>query len=168
LALLKIAVCSAPVLSSDSACRRFLRLFPPMAVRRSTNEVLPALILDSGWVRDRSWSFPATSFDCSLLIEQEVRDDLSETLVLIPQRANFPSIASVHFVVLVAPAIECRFSDPQLPAHVHGGRSGFDLSKRPDLLLLREPARAHGRCSECWGSCLTLAHIIRRLYHSKG
>jgi hypothetical protein len=112
--------------------------------------------------------FPDASLDGSLLIEQEIRDDLSQTLVLISQGAHFLVVASVHSIVLVAPAIERRFRDSQLSAHLDGGRPGFDLPKGPNDLVLRKPARSHRGRSECWGSRLTLAHIIIVLYRTKG
>jgi hypothetical protein len=56
-------------------------------------------------------SIPGSGFDGSLLIQEEIRDDLPQTLVLVSQQAHFVVVVSVHSIALVAPAIERCFRD---------------------------------------------------------
>jgi hypothetical protein len=105
--------------------------------------------------------FPSDGFRGALVIEQEVGDDLSESLIFVAKVADFPSAASARAIVLAAPAVERRLGDPQFAAQLHSGLAGAYLPERFEDLLVCEFAGSH--------SCLLmLAHIIPHTYRTNG
>ena len=79
----------------------------------------------------------------SLLIEQKVRNDLAELLILIAQITHLSRLDPAQVIVLAAPAVERGFGDAQLPAYLHRRRSIAYLSERSNDLVFRELAWSH-------------------------
>jgi len=79
----------------------------------------------------------------SMLIEQEVRHDLAEFLVLVAQVAELPRLDSAHLIVPAPPAVERCFRDTKLAAYLHRWRAVSHLAQRADDLGFGESARSH-------------------------
>ncbi|HVS60509.1 MAG TPA: hypothetical protein VHE82_07445 [Gemmatimonadaceae bacterium] len=76
-------------------------------------------------------------------VEQKVRHNLLELLILVPELVHFVRLAHRHALVLFALAVKRGLRDAKLAAYLHCGRSSFDLPERLHDLVFSEFAWSH-------------------------